>query len=180
MDDDKAYLLRGKGLRFLIRMAQEWDTLRVVLGPEGSPISLSKAANGSILSIPITAGQGGDGGSGLRRPLDLYIDGIVVKMVYGTINGNVPASVQGGSDPVSYDLVANKFWSNITVDEFGAYVSSVVEFGDTVPDNTDTNRYRLLGEIKEVDGFLKPFNAIRSSLEYQRCGVNDLYGGFGE
>ena len=91
-------------------------------------------------------------GSTQRLPLDLYIDDTTgsLNMVYGTVQGEVPPGVQGGSSPVDYPLADNIYWIEVTINGDGVYVSNLIGYGATLPADTTTLKYLQLGEMQTI------------------------------
>lgn len=81
----------------------------------------------------------------------------------------MPPEVQGGSGATDWDDGARKYWAVTGYDDGQTGVVSIGS-GASVPADTETNAYRLIGEVQSVEGEPTIYQAASASLESFRCG----------
>lgn len=151
--------------------------LGVMPGKEMVPVS-QRADNVNSSEIP--SGGGGsppeDPSAGSGHPLQL-IDastdtGNKVRIVYGTIGGQVPAGMSPGDDP-TYELTASGtkiVYAIVTISSTTGDITSVtLSQGTSVPDDTATTFHQQLGSYTVSDGTLAISQAVSGSLAFTAC-----------
>jgi len=120
--------------------------------------------------------SGGGGGGAAQHPLQLYkatVSGSPkVRVRYGTVWGAVPPEVQGGGTPT--DITPSnglKVYAHVVVDGDGLWTSSAVESAASVPADTATDSYFLIGEMAVAGSVITINQAVTHSLNGQSCGV---------
>lgn len=126
--------------------------------------------------------QGGGGSGAQSHPLQLYkatVSGVVkIRVRYGSVWGAAPPEVQGGSAPV--DITPSdglQVWARVTVDAAGLPTARAIQSGSSVPSNTSTLGYFLIGQVSVVGTTVTPMNAVTHSLNGEMCaGLFKFWG----
>lgn len=132
----------------------------------------------------VGAGSGGKATApAATHPLQLYVVTVsLVKKVrvrYGSVWGFPPPEVQGGASPV--DITPSdglQVWARVTVDSGGLPTARAIDSGSSVPSNTSTLTYWLIGSITVDGAKVTPNQAVTHSLNGQSCGTG-IYNWWG-
>lgn len=95
-----------------------------------------------------------------------------IRVIYGTLAGEAPSGMSPGDDPPYILTVSGTgyVWGGITRDaDSGDITSRFIDFGSSVPSDSETNGYVELGSFSISDGTMSLATAVAGSQAHGYC-----------